>query len=55
MVTTAGMVRLAERRGVPDDARKVENLGCFYPIEVAQVGCILGRTITSRPQPEGKP
>jgi hypothetical protein len=29
----------------------VENLGCLYPIEVAQVGCILDRTITSRPPP----
>jgi hypothetical protein len=25
--------------------RMVENLGCFYPIEIAQVKCILDRTI----------
>ena len=30
-------------------ARMVEYIGCLYPIEVAQVGCILGRTITARP------
>ena len=26
-------------------SRMVENLGCFYPIEIAQVKCILDRTI----------
>jgi Salmonella virulence plasmid 65kDa B protein len=29
------------------DPRMVENLGCLYLIEVAQVGCILDRTISS--------
>ena len=28
-------------------SRMVENLSCLYPIEVAQVGCILAGTITS--------
>jgi hypothetical protein len=26
-------------------SRMIENLGCFYPIEIAQVKCILDRTI----------
>jgi hypothetical protein len=33
----------------------VENLGCFYLIEVAQVGCRLDRTISSCLQPEERP
>jgi transposase-like protein len=35
-----------------DAARMVENLACLYLIEVAQVGCILDRTISSCLQPE---
>jgi hypothetical protein len=27
--------------------RKVEKLGCLYPIEVSQVGCILDRGMVS--------
>jgi hypothetical protein len=33
----------------PPPPRMVENLDCLYPIAVAQVGCILDRTISSRP------
>jgi hypothetical protein len=29
--------------------RKVEKLGCLYPIEVSQVGCILDRGMVSSP------
>jgi hypothetical protein len=29
--------------------RMVENLSCLYPVEVAQVGCILAHTIASLP------
>jgi hypothetical protein len=37
------------RGGADGLPRMVENLDCLYPIEVAQVGCILDRTISSRP------
>jgi hypothetical protein len=35
--------------------RLVEILGRLYFIEVIEDRCILGRTIRSLPQPEGKP
>ena len=34
------------RLGGPAGPRKVENLGRLYPIEIAQVGCTLDRTIS---------
>ena len=41
---------ISTRQGTPGyPGRMVENLGCLYPIEVAQVECILDRTISSRP------
>jgi hypothetical protein len=37
------------------ESRMVENLGGLYLIEIAQVGCILDRTISSCLQPEERP
>jgi hypothetical protein len=43
---------VGSRAGARTVGRMVENLGCLYLIEVAQVGCILDRTISSCLQPE---
>jgi putative transposase len=38
---------ILKRHAIPP--RKVEKLGCLYPIEVSQVGCILDRGMVSSP------
>jgi hypothetical protein len=40
-------ISICRRSGV--ESRMVENLSCLYPVEVAQVGCILAHTIVSLP------